>query len=284
MRHPMLGSMAALVLGLAALAPVRAQEVTRQAYAFVNNDLTIEVVADVPGRLRLARGQPGLLEVAARAADGIAAFGLGGEDRSRLRLTAVGAEQVEYVVIVPEEVRVRVQLPDRPVNEVFSTFDAAAEYAWRSAPAASPPPPSPAGNAPAEEGYVAPSTPAGVAIDRIEGLRTVTVRWEGARFGVKANRPFELAGGTAGVLQIRPGGTPLDLVVYLPRDAAEFVLWVGGQPALRVSGGQAAVLCSPVVDQTLDAGRRWFTFTLERGRLTCGPQAPGAPAAGRRAA
>jgi len=49
----------------------------------------------------------------------------------------------------------------------------------------------------------------------------------------------------------------------------DFTLRLGNRTALRVTGREIRVLCEPVVEQDLGAGRRWFTFSPEMGRLTC---------------
>src|SRR5688500_12699477 len=74
-------------------------ELTRRSYSFFDTSLTIEVVSDVPGRLQVVRGENGRVEVAARVPGGIPAFALGGRTSDRLRLTALGGESAEFVVV-----------------------------------------------------------------------------------------------------------------------------------------------------------------------------------------
>jgi hypothetical protein len=124
------------LLLLATLArPGVAQEgesVRQERFTFLGSDLTIEVLVDVPGKLRLIHGVAGEIDVTGRGRPGIVGFGLAGGDRDELRLTAVGADSVEYLVVVPEDVRVRVRLPGRPVAEVFGTTQATATYTWQA--------------------------------------------------------------------------------------------------------------------------------------------------------
>lgn len=121
-----------VALALALPLPAAAQEsgVARQRFAFLENRLTIQVLVQTPGSLRVLRGELGQIDVAARAPDGFPGFGLAGSDGTELLLTAVGAERAEYVVVVPKQVRVVIRLPDRPVAEVFGTTDKLATYSW----------------------------------------------------------------------------------------------------------------------------------------------------------
>src|SRR5690606_26989643 len=91
MRFLRKGWTTALMLALATPVAAQEHEVARRTFTFIENNLTIEVLGQSPGALHIVRGQPGQIEVAARAADGIAGFGLAGEARDRLKLTAVGA-------------------------------------------------------------------------------------------------------------------------------------------------------------------------------------------------
>jgi hypothetical protein len=109
-------------------------EVMRQAFTFIGTDLTVDVHAEGPGTIRLTRGAPGTIQVAARAEDGFATSGLARKPRHHLNLTVAGDARVDYVVVVPAGVRVRVRLPDRHVAEVFGTLQDAASYSWEAVP------------------------------------------------------------------------------------------------------------------------------------------------------
>jgi hypothetical protein len=104
--------------------------VERERFTFIGNSLEIEVLADVPGELRLVHGQLGEIVVSARAAEGIAGFGLAGGDRGKLRLTSVGAERVEYLVVIPEGIQVSVRLPTQSVAQTLGTLQKTAVYTW----------------------------------------------------------------------------------------------------------------------------------------------------------
>lgn len=97
---------------------------------FIGNYLEIEVLVDVPGELRLIHGRLGEIVVRANADSGIAGFGLAGADNVKLQLTAIGAERVVYLVVVPEGTRVGVRLPDQPVAQTVGTLQETAVYTW----------------------------------------------------------------------------------------------------------------------------------------------------------
>ncbi len=124
-------ALALATLAAPAVAQQRDDETIRQAFTFLGDRLTVWVEADAPGTLRMIRGQGGRLEVAGRARDGFAGFGLSDRVGDELHLTAVSAESVEFLVIVPASVRVTVRLPDRPVAEVFGAFDRMAALRWQ---------------------------------------------------------------------------------------------------------------------------------------------------------
>lgn len=111
---------AAAALAIAALAATpaaaAAQDLSGGIYAFFDRQLAIEVEPVAPGTLHVIRGRAGRLEVNGRSVGGFAAYGLTGHTRDRLQLTPVGAERVEYMVVVPEHVRVRLHLPDGIVD------------------------------------------------------------------------------------------------------------------------------------------------------------------------
>lgn len=128
--------MLALIIPLALFWPpgALAQEgVQRERLTFIGTDLEIEVLVEVPGTLRLIKGRDGEVAVTARAVSGTTGFGLSGAEASRLQLSAVGAERVEYIVAVPEGARVRILLPDRPVAEILGTLQKTAVYTWSGA-------------------------------------------------------------------------------------------------------------------------------------------------------
>lgn len=265
---------AAAVLGLVIASPAVAQEqVTRRVFTYINNDLSIRVAADAPGELHLARGAAGIIEVAARAPDGIPGFGLVDTNGGRLTLTSAGAERVTYLVVVPASVRVRIELPDREVDEYFGSLENTATYAWSGRPTRmkEPEPAAAAPSAPARGASFVGPAPAAVRIPDPATLRTVTVRWEGSVFRVQGSSPLEVESQEVGRLEIRPSRPGTDVVLVLPRHVSDFVLSVGSAPALVLDAGRATALCTPMMDQRLDEDRRWFTFTPTRGELTCRP-------------
>ena len=106
-----------LALATAVAAPAAAQsDVARRSFTFFGSDLTIVILDHTAGQLRLVRGSAGRVEVAARAPGGFSGFGLSSAD-GRLRLASTGAYSVDYIVFVPDNVRVQVQTPDKAYPE-----------------------------------------------------------------------------------------------------------------------------------------------------------------------
>lgn len=132
LRHTLfLGLTLLLALPQVAAAQERDSGIFRQVFTFVDDRLTVKVDVDTPGTLRMIRGQGGRLEVTARARDGFTAADLSEQAGDELLLTAVGSEDVEFIVVVPDGTRVLVRLPDRTVAEVFGTRARSATYSWR---------------------------------------------------------------------------------------------------------------------------------------------------------
>lgn len=272
---------------VATAAPAFAQQddTLRRWFTFVENDIVIEVHTESPGDLRITRGASGSVRVAARAPGGLPEAGL--TDDERLMLTAIGADRVSFTVTVPGDARVSVRLPDRVATETVGTLANAATYQWdgetpvrrgdtdpseaaRSEPRSSAPDRAP------HLAYSDPSAPASVDVRNLDGVRTLTVRWQGETFRVYTGRPARVDPGQARAIVLSPrGDPPQDLVIVVPRGVGQFALSMGGSTALLLADGRALVLCSPVIDQRLDGetpidgGRRWFTFTPDDGHLDC---------------
>jgi len=289
--------------GAAATAAAQEWDVNRRQYTFIDTRLTVDVQVEAEGTLRLIRGMPGRLEVAGRALNGFTGFALGDRHGSHLRLSAAGADRVEYLVVVPERVYVRIRLPDRRLAEVFGSTRDAVSYEWEtvdepaSRPAPEPyrePEPVPQVEPGAPEPTPGPGTaappartpaetptpglfttyrddvaPASVSLPRADLIHTLSVRLEGRRFRVAASRPLGLERGDPTALEIRPAPPPLDIVIGVPVRTDDFVVEVGGTPAFAIVEGRPIVLCNPAMEQALDDGRLWFTFTPEDGRLEC---------------
>ena len=124
-------SAVAVLAAAAALLPaaISAQEadVARRSFTFIDNRLEVAVVSPAAGELHVLRGDRGRVDVAARTATGVPAFGLGGGITRQLRLTATGGP-VDYVVVVPERVALRVLLPDGSTADLAPSTSSAA---WR---------------------------------------------------------------------------------------------------------------------------------------------------------
>jgi hypothetical protein len=282
------------VAALAALvfaAPAASQvDVNRQVYTFVENRLDLVVLAEAPGVLQVVRGEQGRIEVAARSRDGLAGSGLGGTFTRQLRLMGAGTAGVEYLVVVPEHVSLRVQLPQGGSADL-SPSAAAATYRWGQPAAAADPAgagqqvPGGAGQ-PATGGAgqpVAASEPAGglfithvaswapavVDIPDLTAVRSLSVRFEGADFRIAASRPLQVRPGSAAHMELRATGDPLDLVLYVPREGPAFSVRSGSLRLLDSHAGLPQALCGNVVVQRPSEQQIWLTFHPQAGQLDC---------------
>lgn len=265
-RHrTILASPAAAILLLAHAAPAAAQrDVMRDSYRFQGSALEVEVATDVPGRLRMMRGQRSRIEVSGRAPDGFTSAALGGVGVRRLSLTSMGGEQVDFVVIVPEDVRVRVKWVGSNRSELFGPLTDNAVFRWES----------PIGRPgfetvrPADVPRVRPpaNPPATVAtpewIDVVDAhlLDRVTIRLGAA--------PFEVEGATesdrnASAMTVH-GEIGGHVVIHVP-EQDEITVALDGATALVVDRSGAHAVCDAITDQTLADGTRWFTFSPAAG-------------------
>lgn len=272
-------------------APAAAQEwgVVRRSFTFVDNTLSVEVRAGVPGELQIVRGGFGQVEVAARSDRGIAGMALSGRSRDELVLTAMGGDRVDYLVMVPENARVRIRVPGLQWGETFWPPQEQARFEWgRARPAASTAATmfagigsAPQAAAVADSGrgsdpetpfvsFAGGRTPELVEVPDPSDIGTLRVRVEGQEFRVETGRPTSAQGGGRSVLEIRAAGEPLDVVLVVPTATPMFTLRFGDAEALRIRGGRAEALCSPVLTQRLDGGREWFTYTRPQdGSFAC---------------
>jgi hypothetical protein len=260
------------------------RDVTRRSYTFLEDRLVIEVLAEAPGELQVVRGQRGRVEVAARSSDGFAGFGLGGDFTRHLRLTAVGSDAVQYLVVVPEHVAVSVVLPRGGTAHVPNR-DGLASYRWgedagradeiRSDDAAAAPimavepivPTTSAGL------YVVHSgrgrVPSLVDVPELASVRSMSVRVEGDDFRVAATRPLALTPGDAGHMVIRVDGEPLDLVLFVPRGSSGFELRSGSRRIADVAFGRPRSYCGNTVVQQPTPHQDWLTVFPTDGSVSC---------------
>lgn len=268
----------AAVLLSATTASAQEYEITRRSIPFFDNKLTIEVVADMPGELQVVRGEQGMIEVAARVDGGIPSFALGGRESDKLRLTALGGDEANFVVVVPEDAMVRVLLPGEVGHQVGTT-QKQGRYNWgaegKKRSDAGMPGSTTSAIVPVVAStqpmlaYSNPMVPRQVSVPRLNAVRTVSVRFEGTTFHVSGTQAMSVTDGDPEHIEIRTGNDVQDLVVTLPLGTSDFGLTLGGKAAMRVVGGEIRIYCEPLTQQELGAGRRWYTFTPEMGRLTC---------------
>jgi hypothetical protein len=258
---------------VATSANAQEHELSRRQFNFFDNSLTVEIVADMPGELQIVRGEPGKIDVAGRVPGGIPAFALGGREGDRLRLTALGGRRANFVVAIPEDAMVRVKLPNRQTRQVRS-MQRSENYEWgrleRDADddAPSGPQAASASNVPATV-YSDVMAPRTLHVSKLNAVRTVSVRFEGTAFTVGGSRPMTVQQGDPTNIEVRTNDEAQDVIVTVPLGTSAFTLKLGGKTAMHVRGAEIRVYCEPVTEQDLGAGRRWYTFAPEMGRLTC---------------
>ena len=263
--------LALTLVGVIAAPAAGQKDVTRRAFTFLDNNLTIQVVSDNAGVLRVMRGESGIVEVRARAPEGVAAASLGGRDGHDLTLTALGSDKVDYIVVVPEEVRVRVILPDRKSLEVASTRPTAT-YSWAEA---SEKPAEPSGSQAPASGdgmllsHSSRAVPRILSIPEYAAMTQLDVKFEGSDFRISTSRPVSVQPGRSDEILFRTGNEPISVVVMLPQNTRDFRLVLGDKTAIEVVDGDVHSYCQQLIDQKLPDGRRYFTYHPAGAGLVC---------------
>ena len=271
------------ILALAAAAPAAGQEwmTSRDRFRYIGTRLTIDIVAESPGTLRILRGEDGWVGVAGRVPAGLTTAGLSDDDF--LTLSAAGAGPVDYMVTVPHGVRVVVRLPDRTRTELLGGHTRLGTFPWAEPVRDNAAAALPVAILPPEDGavpglfttYAGGLAPARIDVPDLRAVRTITVRTGASRFRIATSRPLSLEPGSADAFEIRPAGEPLDIVIDLPEGTAAFALSARNQSALILDEAGITTLCGPLTHQWLFGGREWVTFSPVDGRLECGPAVGG---------
>lgn len=260
--------MVALLVLTSGTASSQEYDVTRRSYTFLGDRLVVQVESEVPGTLRVIRGEGGRVDVAGRAREGFVGFGLGGELTQQLRLSAVGGIEVEYLIVVPEDVRLTVQLPDRRGSDL-GPRQRSAVFHWGPEDRISE-----SVLLPTHFGlYVVHSStwaPASLDLPDLAAIRSVSVRFEGGTFRIAASRPLTLQPGApqAGI-ELRISGEPVDIVVHVPVGTAPFSVRAAGQRLVSVAGGRPTTSCTGVAVQQPTSHQVWFNFYPQAGRVSC---------------
>jgi hypothetical protein len=207
--------------------------------------------------------------VAGRAQDGFVGFGLGGDVTRQLRLTSVGGERVEYLVVVPEYVRLTVQLPDRRGSDVAPRQQSAV-FRWG------------ADSETDAESLLLPThggmylvhtstwAPGVVDIPDLSAVRSISIRFEPGEFRIASTRPLSLGPGTGrAAIELKVSGEPTGLVIYVPHGAAPFSVRAGGRTLVSMAGGRPGSNCSGVAVQQPSREQVWFNFYPRAGRVDC---------------
>lgn len=258
-----------LVVLVGMAAPVAAQDgnVLRRSFAYFDRSLTVEVDAGTPGSLRLMRAGNSRIEVAAAARNGLPGVGIGGLTGDRLRLSAVGGSNVDYLVLVPENIQVRVQLPDQSYA-LPAVSGPQAVYSWGGPTGAEPTTGLRTGDA-LYLTYSADAAPAEIVIQDLASVRRLGVRTGGSAFRIETSRPLAATPGSATSVTIHAVGEPIDILLTLPQGTSDFTLRVPEGVAFSISNGESQVRCGPSVSQLLRDGRRAIDITPVGGTVQC---------------
>jgi hypothetical protein len=262
-----------LALAVGTAAPAAAQnDVARRSFNFFNNDLIIEVLDRSAGELRVIRGGNGRVDVAARALGGFAGFGLGGIVNDRLRLSAMGAYRVEYIVSVPDNIRLQVQMPNGDLTPAQGGSEAT--FRWDAMPAeggGNPPEPAPELPAGTVLTYVNAQTPQVIGFPDVDRVRSIEVRVAGRDFRIASSRPMALSQRATDqiVINVRGDVDPVDLVFFVPPTATRFGIRVGDEVALMAGEGDIESYCAAAQEFTAPDGSHGVRLTPANGRLDC---------------
>jgi hypothetical protein len=255
-------------------APAAAQnDVARRSFTFFNNDLIIEVLDRSAGELRVIRGGNGRVDVAARALGGFAGFGLGGIVRDRLRLSSMGAYRVEYLVQVPDNIRVQVQMPNQDLTPAVGGSEAT--FRWEALPedtsGGNPPRPSPDVPPGTSLTYVDKEAPDVIGFPDVEKVRSIEVRLGGSDFRVASSMPLGINRRSRDQIVIKVGGDidPVDLVFFVPAETRRFGIRVGDEVALMAGEGEMESYCTSATATTDADGAPRVRLTPVDGRLDC---------------
>lgn len=253
-------TLAAVLLLAANAQPARAQQdVMRDVYGFYGSSLDVEVATESPGRIRLIRGQRSRVEVAGRAPDGFTSAALGGHGVRRLTLTALASGPVDFVVSVPEDVRVRVVWEGSNRSEMFGTLTRSATYSWDTfveRPAFETVRPGESPTRPAASSVTA--TPRVVDIASAHRLGRLTVRVGEDAFALGPSQRIDAQRNGGALSFVAPSG--VDVTIDVPRDE-RMTLRLDGVDAIVIEETGVRVLCESVLSQTLPDGRQWLTLT-----------------------
>jgi len=260
----------AVVVTTALPAAAQEDQLFRRSIPYFDHTLTVEVATPAAGTLRLLRAGRSTIEVAARAPNGIAGVGIGGLTGDRLRLDAAGSGRVEYLVVVPENIHVRVQLP-RQDWALPAPAEPSSTFTW---PGAVDPgfAGSISGTRTGDQLYLlhtAATAPDEVLVQDLAAVRRLAVRTGGDAFELQTSRPLTATPGTSRRIAIQAAGEPLDIVIIVPAGTQNFTLRVPEGVAFAIVNGEAEVNCAPATSQVLGDGRRWVDLTPSGGRLDC---------------
>ena len=91
-----------------------APERVQRSFVYLGHDLRVTVLGDAGGTIQVVRGEDGRLDLSGRVVGGLASVAMADDTRSELTLTSSGASRIDWVLIVPTDVRVSLRSPGQP--------------------------------------------------------------------------------------------------------------------------------------------------------------------------
>jgi hypothetical protein len=266
--------LAAAALLSGAQAASAQQDVMRDVYRFQGSALEVSVATETAGRIQLIRGQRSRVEVAGRAPDGFTSAALGGAGIRRLTLSALASGPVDFIVSVPEDVRVRVVWQGSNRSELFGPLAHSATFSWDRLVER------PSIETFGSSAHARSSVATAAGIPRVIDIRSAH-RLD--RLSVHVGEPaFAFSGAQrdaarrAGDVMILDATTNSDLAIDVPAGQS-MTLRLDGVDAIVIDGSGVRVLCESVLSQSLRDGRQWLTLTPVPGEGCSGSRARPAP-------
>jgi hypothetical protein len=119
-----------------------APELVQRSFVYLGHDLRVTILGEAAGTIRVMRGEAGRLDLNGRVVGGLVTTGLEDGSPSELTLASGGASRVDWVLVVPRDVRLSLRLRGQPAA-TLGTLAPAATWNWAAQPSAITPLPTP---------------------------------------------------------------------------------------------------------------------------------------------
>ncbi len=106
-----------------------APERVQRSFVYLGHDLRVTILGDAGGTIQVVRGEGGRLDLSGRVVGGLATVAMADDTRSDLTLSSSGASRIDWVLIVPADVRVSLRSPGQP-EATLGTLAPAATWSW----------------------------------------------------------------------------------------------------------------------------------------------------------